>query len=359
MPQFDIPCTVFDPIRISTTARIDRFIVDTWFDHGLITRSLFERIPGIGTDGTGQVMMSSGMYVEQPQTYIGVQIRNLRALPMLVHVVENGPAPLLLGGDFLALLFDMGVNVTSMSQPRITIETPEKHSSDALGIRLISPNKSIDTLELERFLKAVRSIHNVAVVSHTGLHQHDDWPMGEREEAKTRAVEQTIDNDTYLSENTRLKVLWVESGSIWVSLTSGAKSGLSWLSQIFSKTMNARLQATMSEASSAEEAAIIQHMTREEIVTAKTWEQRRLAAEHFRETRNEWRQNVLEEIDFRRKIAESIKDPVVRDTAIRKLDAALAELGEGSLLPLVEHLPTIPENEQDPLPVRQQRNNRG
>src|SRR5262245_25014793 len=68
MPHFNIPCSVFDPIRFTTATNIKDFIVDTWFHHGLISRSLFVRLPGIGTTGTGRVLMSSGMYVEQPET---------------------------------------------------------------------------------------------------------------------------------------------------------------------------------------------------------------------------------------------------------------------------------------------------
>ncbi len=359
MAQFDISCTVFDPIRITTKTQIPTFIVDTWYESGLITSSLFQSLPGIDIDGSGQVMMSSGMYVQQPQTHIGIQIKNLRVLPLRVFVVENGPAPLLLGSGFLQLLFEIGMETASINQPRVSIEPPDKRNPDSLGIHLVSPDKDIDTLEFERFIRAIRSIHNVAVIAHTGLHQHNDWPGGERESAKALAVEQTIDTDANLPENSRLKITWVESGSIWVSFTSGSKKALSWLTQIFPKTMDARLEGTMSDATSPEEAAIIQRMTREEIFHAKVWEQRRIAAAHFRATRNEWRNNILEEIDFQRKIAGLIEDPVVRDTTIHKLDTAIAELSRGALLPFIEHLPAIPEKDRDLLPIREKRDRRG
>jgi predicted aspartyl protease len=74
MAMLTIPCSVFDPIRFTTSTKIRQFIVDTWFSHGLITRSLYKSLPGLETDGVGIVAMSSGMYTEQPKTNIGIQI---------------------------------------------------------------------------------------------------------------------------------------------------------------------------------------------------------------------------------------------------------------------------------------------
>lgn len=189
MPNFNIECTVFDPIRISTYTKIKSFIVDTWFDKGLISRSLFQRLVGLETTGMGRVPMSSGMYVNQPETQIGIQIKNLKAMPLTVNIVDDGPAPLLLGGDFFTLLFDIGEEVLRPDIPRITIETITKRSPNSLGIRLLSESKTIDSLELQCFINSVRSIHNVAVIANSGLHQHKDW---QSTKDKVRAVEKTI-----------------------------------------------------------------------------------------------------------------------------------------------------------------------
>lgn len=176
MAQLSIPCTVFDPIRFTTFTKIPHFIVDTWFSHGLITRSLYNSLPGLETEGVGRVEMSSGMYTEQPKTSIGIQIKNLRALPLTVYVIDNGPAQLLLGSDFLEMLFDIGGTVADPDVAHITVEAALKRAPDSLGIRLIPETETISSLELERFLKGIRSIHNVAAIAKLGLHQHDDWP---------------------------------------------------------------------------------------------------------------------------------------------------------------------------------------
>lgn len=356
MPRLSIPCTVFDPIRFPTSTKISEFIVDTWFSHGLITRSLYKSLPGLETDGVGRVEMSSGMYTEQPKTSIGVQIKNLRALPLTVYVIDDGPAPLLLGSDFLKLLFDIGEAVTDSDKAHITVEPTLKRQPDTLGLRLIPETETINALELERFLGGIRSIHNVAAIVEHRLHQHDDWPRQNVEEPphvrKARAVEETIDSDRNLWNETRLSITWIESGSVWLTLFSTVKTGLSWLSQMIPKSIDARLQSAISNAATAEEQAVILRMTRDDIVRARIWEQRHKSASEFRKTREEWHKTIMSEIDFKKKLAEEIADPIVRETAMRKLNEALVELTQTNFVPIIEHIPVIPENERNLLPVR-------
>lgn len=356
MAHQSIPCTVFDPIRFTTSTKISDFIVDTWFSHGLITHALYKSLPGLETDGVGRVEMSSGMYTEQPKTSIGVQIKNLRALPLTVYVIDDGPAQLLLGSDFLELLFDIGETVNDPDVAHITVEPALKRAPDTLGIRLIPETETVSLLELERFLNGIRSIHNVAAIAKLGLHQHEDWPHQNvndlMNDLKARAVEETIDMDRSLWGDTRLSVTWIESGSVWLTLYSSVKKGLSWLSQMIPKSIDARIQSAISNASTAEEQAAILRMTREDIVRARIWEQRRKSASEFRKTREEWHKTIMKEIDFRRKLAEEIADPVVREVALNKLNEALIELTQTSFIPVVEHIPSIQENERDFLPVR-------
>jgi hypothetical protein len=358
MAQLFIPCTVFDPIRFTTATKISQFIVDTWFSYGLITRSLYKSLPGLETYGVGKVAMSSGMYTEQPMTSIGVQIKNLRALPLTAYVVDDGPAQLLLESDFLQLLFDIGEKITDPDTAHITVEPTIKRSPDTLGIRLVPETDAVSTLELERFLNGIRSIHNVAAIAELGLHQHDDWPQQNANESKdlrkARAVEETIGLDHSLWGDSRLSITWIESGSVWLTLFSTVRKGLGWLSQMIPKSIDARLQSTISNASTAEEQAAILRMTRDDIVKARIWEQRRKSASEFRKTREEWHKTIKSEIDFKKKLVEEITDPVVREVAWKKLNEALVELTETSFIPIVEHIPIIPENERDLLPVRKE-----
>lgn len=118
------------------------------------------------------------------------------------------------------------------------------------------------------------------------------------------------------------------------------------------KSIDARLQSAISKASTAEEQAAILKMTRDDIVRARIWEQRRKSATEFRKTREEWHKTIKSEIDFKKKLVAEIEDPVVREVALRKLNEALVELTETSFIPVVEHVPFIPENERDLLPVR-------
>ena len=355
MSMLNAQCQLFDPIRITTMTRVDKFIIDTWFPIGLIARSLYERLPGAEIAGDGRLPLSSGMTVVRPRVQLGLQINNIRALPVEFLVVDDGPAPLLVGSDFLALLFNMGSGATvgpSKAIPpfisgQVEIDPPAKYDTESVGVRLTPEKPSVEALQLERFLRATREIHNVAVIANTGLHQHDDWPQRERKEAKRNAVRQTIEGDGSLYGENRLTITYVEAGSIWLSLKSGSKAALSWISQIFEKSMDARMRAAMAGAASAEEDRTIKEMTRDEIARAKTWEQRRVASEQIRKTREQWQRTVLREIDFREKLASKIKDNEVRHELELGLEKAIIDLVTSELMPTIEHVPQVPLEERD------------
>lgn len=358
MAILQIECAIFDPIKITTTTSVDRFIIDTWYERGLILRSLLEQLPGLKPNGHAPVILSSGMSVDRPLIKVGVQIRHIRAVPVEFHVVDDGPAPLLFGSDFLSQLFNLGSNSAGVglhpfasAEDGVTVEPPAKYRADSVGIRLIPSSDTVDSLQLEKFLGSVRAIHNIGVLTQTQLHQHADWPRG-GSEAKRQAVRNTILEDNSLSDKDTLKITWVETGSIWVSLASGSQAALSWVSQIFEKSMNARLRSVMADVASVEEQVAINQLTRDDIARAKIWEQRRYTANNIRGAREEWRKDVLGEVDFRRKLTERIQDEVVRQEAQQQLDNALQELVESDFLPLVEHVPHISQRERDLLPVK-------
>ena len=137
MPTYNIRSRVFDPVRFTTSTDVSDFIVDTWFGHSIITQDLFTRLPGLPTLGTGRVIASSGMGMTRPRVEIGVQINNLRALSITAYVMDSGPSDLLLGADFLRLLFDMGLE-KPIDSPQATIEPPTKRDKSSLALRLLS-----------------------------------------------------------------------------------------------------------------------------------------------------------------------------------------------------------------------------
>ena len=143
MSTLRIQCSVFDPIRITTTANVDRFIIDTWFSTGLISQSLFQRLPGVGTFGTRELPLSSGMTVTRPVARVGLQIRNIRALPVELLVVDDGPSDLLLGAEFIERMFEISgrpigsVGPSDSGPGGISVEPPEKYDAGSVGIRLI------------------------------------------------------------------------------------------------------------------------------------------------------------------------------------------------------------------------------
>jgi hypothetical protein len=355
----DIQCQIFDPVRITTLTRADAFIIDTWYETGLIARSLYDRLPGIETVRTGKLLISSGMTIDRPVVRVGVQINNIRALPVEFFVVDDGPAPLLLGSDFLGSLFNISHgSIARRDAPSlsslvsVSVESRDKYDPASIGIRLVPEGNSIDGLQLERFLHGIRAVHNVAVIANSYLHRHEDWPHEESHEAKRRAVRETIENDNSLSDADTLKITWIEAGSIWLSLKTGSKAALSWIGQLFEKSMDARLRSTIAAAASAEEDAEIKRMTRAEVANAKNWEAKRLAAEEIRRTREEWRKMVLNEIDFKKKLAEKIDDVDVRKQAEQSLEKALRDLLASDFMPVIEHIPLIPGDERDSLPTK-------
>jgi len=351
-------CKVFDPVNITTESVADRFIIDTWHSKGLMQVSLFETLYGVVPSGKTRVMLSSGMSVERPLVKVGVQIGNIRALPVEFALVDDGAAPILFGAEFLEKLFDMqakGVGSSDASddfRTVVSIEPEEKYDPASLGIRLIPEGKTVDAIQLERFLRSVRTIHNAGVIACERLHQHDDW-QGDNRNRKLEAVENTLNRDQSLWENNTLHITWVENGSIWLSLKSGSKSAFSWLSQIFEKSTDARLRAMIAEAASAEEDAAIKQLTRSELANAKAWEQKRNAAKHIRQTREDWQKTILSEIDFKAKLIEKIQDPEMRQAVQRELDEALTDLVSSEFMPVIEHMPAIAQQERDYLPAKE------
>jgi len=338
MPQYYVPSSIFDPVRFTTSTEVKNFIVDTWYDHGLITQDLYTRLPGLPTLGTGSVAMSSGMKLVRPRVEIGVQINNIRALPISVYVVDEGPADLLLGGDFLKLLFDIRTDVPA-DAPKATIEPPSKREKAALAIRLLSETESFTVTDLERFIGALRTIHNCSVVVERGMFNHADWPHNQRDEAIRDAVSQMLLRDAHLVSADRLQITWVESGSIWITVTSGAKSGVAWLSKLFQLTMDAKLEKILAEAVTAKEKAEIARLSRDEIVRAKRAEAKLRTAKAVRKAREEWRDTVLGEIDFHKKISDQVKDDTVRKALLGHYNSAIEELSKSHLYAMIEHEP--------------------
>lgn len=349
MPQYNIETSVFDPIRFTISTSVPRFLVDTWYDHGLITQELYTRLPGLPTLETGRVLMSSGMAMMRPRIEIGVQINNIRALPVTVYIVDQGPADLLLGGDFLRLLFDMGVDVP-IEFPRATIEPPSKREKTALAVRLLSESEGFTVTDFERFVGALRTIHNCSVVVEREMLDHGDWPREERERRIRQAVAETLLRDVNLSSEDRLQISWIESGSIWVTIKSGAKSGVAWLSKLFRLTMDAKLEKTMAEAATAREKEEIARLTREEIVHAKRAEEKLKTAKAIRKAREEWRKTLLEEIDFREQLCNRVKDDIVRKALLEQFDSAIEEISTSKLYAMIEHEPDDPEIQKHLLP---------
>jgi hypothetical protein len=351
MPTYYNDCKVFDPIRFTTSTDVSKFIVDTWYDEGLITQDLYTRLPGLPTLGTGRVDMSSGMSMNRPKVEIGIQINNIRALPISVYIVDNGPADLLLGGDFLKLLFEMGME-REIDAPKATIEPPSKREKKALALKLLSGSESMNLSDIETFVTALRAIHNCAIIIDRGMHQHSDWNIRDSENAKRKAVERTVLRDAYLSEDDRLQLRWIESGSLWMTIRSGAKSGMSWLSQLFQLSMDAKLEKTIAEATSAKEKAKIAELSRDEIARARRAEAQLRTAKAVRQAKEEWRKALLEEIDFKKTLCNRIQDETVKDAVNGHLEMAVKELAESNLYAMIEHSPDDPEIDEHTLPKR-------
>ena len=365
MATLNIDCRIFYPIRITTLTRTNKFIVDTWFSTGLIANSLYRQLPGIEVVGTGELHLSSGMTVHRPLLRVGIQINNIRALPIDLFVVDDGPAPLLLGSDFVRSLFKIGAKSPAtlgssgpITPGEISLDVEEKYDPESIGIRLLPIEGSIETLQLERFLRGIRAVHNIGIIANSGLHQHDDWPDKGSEEKKRQAVRETIRNDRSLGSDNTLVISWIEEGSVWLSLKTLARRGADdgrqgddviriphrarddvAVAAVAASDPEPGVDAAFGEAALAEEEVQIKQLTREEIANAKTWEQRRFAANQIRQTREEWRKLVLGEIDFRKKLTERISDPIVRKEAEQSLQQALSDLVDSDFLPIIEHVP--------------------
>jgi hypothetical protein len=339
MPPYDIPFSVFDPVRFTTSTASDRFIVDTWFRKGLITQELYTRLPGVPIVTTGLVEMSSGMAMRRPLVEVGVQINNIRALPLSVFVVDDGPAPLLLGADFLELLFRIGVD-RRMDGPTATLEPPKKRGESALAIRLVAENDNVELRELERFTSGLRRIYNCAVIAeHRSSDLSESLPDDEAGRIAT-SLERVIREDSELSREEQLRIGWIESESpIWMTVVSGSGKALSWLVHLFDESIDAKIERSRAAAAKATEEATVQELTRQEIVRQRRAEANLKTAAAVTQARQVWRKEVLGDLDFRQALEKRIRNPKVRKKVQDELEEAMAELATAKIYPMLEHAP--------------------
>lgn len=338
MSQYSIATTVFDPVRFTTATSVPGFFVDTWYDHAIITQNLYTRLPELPKLAAGKVRMSSGMVIERPRVEIGVQINNVRAVPITAYIVDEGAADLLLGSDFMNLLFEMGRDVRT-DAPRVTIEPPCKREKSALAIRLLSETGCFAVTDVEHFIGALRTIHNCSLAVDRGLFDHWDLTEEERENRVREAVASTLLLDANVSSEDRLRILWIENGSIWLTIKSGATCGVAWLSKLFHLTMNAKLEQLMADAATARQKAEVGDLTRNDIILTLRAEEQLKTAKAIRQAREEWRKTVLGEIDFRERVYSRVKDPTARKVLLEELDEAISELSHSKLYAMTEHMP--------------------
>ena len=81
-------------------------------------------------------------------------------------MVDGGPASLLLGSDLIRLLFEIG-NPFAPGKPYAGVEPLTKRERASLALRLISGEDHAELVEVERFLSAVRRVHNCALAQQT------------------------------------------------------------------------------------------------------------------------------------------------------------------------------------------------
>lgn len=327
MPDLTVPVRIFDPAIPHATYHVDSPGVDTWHDNVLILRRTVELIRHLPMQSKGELRLSGGMSMDVPEVEIGIQIGSIRIGKISALVVDRGFHGILLGNSVLERIFSIG----QPNEPEVRTTNPWKDDPTALAVELYPLRMPLNILELESFLKAKRTLFNLILIA-----------SGEVQLPLDVSIRKAIHEDVGIPPALRLKLAWLDSGSIWLTLLSGSKMALKQLASMFETGANARLAQHVAEARQAEHEAAISQATRDATAARINEEQEKLRIENIAEAYEVWRGELRSHIEFLDEMIRMVNDPQKAEVLRQERDAAIVAIVEQRLLPVVRNIPRPP-----------------
>lgn len=324
MPELGLKVEVFDPALPFDVHKANSPVLDTWHEHTLISKELRHKLEFVKDAGMENLNLSGGMMVRVPMVEIGIRVGTINIEKVNALVVEDGYHDLLLGSAIVKKAFSVGKH----GEENISVRTSWKEDVTALAIALHPLSVPFDTRHLEQFFRQQRRLYNILLIAEHGLSF-----------SSQDALEKAIDDDVGIPDNLVLQLSAVDSGSIWISLKSGAQSTLKRLAGLFEMSAGAKLAHQVAEAKKAEIEVGISAEVRDATASKLIAEADMVRAENIRKTHEIWRKETKARIAFTNDLLAQVEDVEARATLVRKRDSAIQELLEQQMLPMVKNLP--------------------
>ena len=344
MPKLphDVLVSVFDPATPFQKVLVGDAGVDTWHGDILITKELRSQLPHVDDlPGLRRLPISGGMSVEVPAINIGIQLGPFRIDEIDALVVNQGNHDLLLGSSVFSKIFkagyranarqgDCGFDGERNSGGSKGGNSAYKDDPEALAIELYPVEYPFPSQHLEKILRSQRVLHNVALIATGKIGVVD---LGED------AVDAIIEKDAGIPDHLTLKISSVADGSIWMTLKSGSASSLKYVASFFQKGASAKLAQEVAEAEGAEVRSQISKASRDATAMEIISEKEKLQAENIHSTYEVFRAEARARIDFLDEMIEKVEDPRTADQLRRRKDAAILEITEQQMVPVVRNVP--------------------
>jgi hypothetical protein len=262
---------------------------------------------------------------------IGVVVGSIVIERLKVLVVDNGEHDLLLGRDAFDHVFD----VAQPGQSEVRVSSPWKDDSEALALELYPIGGPVDLRRFGQFLESLRRLHNLGLIA------------GGAVSSTLQNIDTLLVDDEGVPSTLRLKLTWIDSGSIWITLKSGSKAALTYVARFFETGATARLAQEVAASQDADNQAQINQAVRDETIQRIKSEQERLRMENLVATHQAWRNDALRQLEWIDDLLKRVEDNELRLALKRRRDDTIRAMVEQPLMPIVRNVPHEPETRSD------------
>lgn len=324
MTELSIKVEIFDPAIPFDLHEIEDPAIDTWHQTSLITKEARAKLPYVKEKGTGRLALSGGMSMQVPIVEIGVKIGTIKIKSIEVLVVDDGFHDILLGSSIIKDSFELG----TPGKEDASVVSPWKEDSESLSLKIFYVEAPFDQIKFEKYLSAFRKLYNIALIA------GDEVSL-----SKDRDISEIIDNDSGIPADKRLKISWIDSGSIWMGLKSGSLKTLKRISSIFDTSASAKLAQQIADSKKAENEAHISQQTRDATAAKIVEEEEMLKYSNIKKSYDVWRREAKARIKFLDEMIDSVESNEMAKELRKRKDEAILALVDQELLPMVQNIP--------------------
>jgi hypothetical protein len=325
MAQIKEKVQIFDPAIPFQLFDASDARFDTWHNKTLVKKEFVSKLPHIQPEKSVSIMVSGNMYVTLPLIKLGIIIGNLKIDEIEAVITDDGDCDILFGSEILNQFFTMGDVKRETSSAKITGVV--KDDPTALSIEFYPVQMPVDLKNFEAVLKYQRILYNIFLIT-----------SGEIPLPSIVHTLDTIEDDYLIPENLRLKLSWVDSGSIWLTL-KGALTSLKYLSKFYVKGATATLAQKIAQADQLENESKITKATRDAVISQKIAEQEALKTENIKKKYESWRDETRSNISFADDLIAQITDKELLEKLREQKDIAISQLIQQQILPIVRNYP--------------------